>query len=288
MGANKSAILVPGHGTLFVAPVNTAIAGGGSLAGILSAYSLAGADPALWTSIGHTSKDNLPAFSKDGGDATFLDTWLADAITAIYAATNWSLGFNPIQLDQAGLDLAFGGNFDADGGYIVPGSNNGTPKALVLYMTDGAVELLFYIPNTLVAIGDAPSIDAAKFLELPLNASILAADPSVIPAATNGIPGIMKVYKTGVAPTAVPTITTALPASMGAGMTVRLTGTGFSTVNAAVLANVTVGGVAAAAIEVLNDSRIDITLPAGTAGSAPIIVTNPYGASTAKSYTRIT
>jgi hypothetical protein len=284
MGANKSATLVPGHGTLFVANVNTAMPVGG-LAAVLAAFSLTGSDPAGWTSIGHTSKDNLPAFTKDGGDATFLDSWLADAITAIYASTNWSLGFNPIQIDQAGLDLAFGGTFDTDGGYIVPGSNSGTPKALVLYMTDGTGELLFYIPNTLVAIGDAPSIDAAKFLELPLTASILAADSTVIPAAANGLPGIMKIYKTGTS-TAIPTITTALPASQGAGSVVRLTGTGFSSVVAATASNVTVGGVNATSFEILSDSRIDLIMPAGSAGSAPIIVTNPGGASAAKAYTR--
>jgi hypothetical protein len=283
MGANKSATLVPGHGTLFVANVNTALPGTSTLASILAAFSLTGSDPAGWTSIGHTSKDNLPSFNKDGGDASFLDSWLADAIATVYASTNWSLSFNPLQLDQAGLDLAFGGNFDTDGGYIVPGSNNGTPKALVLYMTDGTGELLFYIPNTTVAIGDAPSIDAAKFLELPLTASILAADTSVIPAATNGIPGIMKVYKTG-ATVAVPTISAATPSGAAAGQVVRVTGTGFTGVTGA--SHVTVGGVNATSYEVLSDSRIDLVMPAGSSGSAPIIVTNTGGASTGFGYTR--
>lgn len=84
---------------------------------------------------------------------------------------------------------------------------------------------------------------------------------------------------------AVATIATALPASMGAGGIVRLTGTGFSTTTA-----VTVGGVPVLPgdIDVFSPVEMYITLPAGAAGSAPIIVTNAGGASTPKAYTRTT
>ncbi len=83
---------------------------------------------------------------------------------------------------------------------------------------------------------------------------------------------------------AVPTITTALPTAMGAGGIVRLVGTGFATVTA-----VTVGGVNVplSDVDVISPLEMYITLPAGSAGSAPIIVTNTGGASAAKAYTRI-
>ena len=84
---------------------------------------------------------------------------------------------------------------------------------------------------------------------------------------------------------AVPTITTALPASKGAGDTVTLVGTGFTGTT-----GVTIGGVAVTGpnTDVISDTELHITLPAGTAGSAPIIVTNASGPSAAKAYTRIT
>lgn len=81
---------------------------------------------------------------------------------------------------------------------------------------------------------------------------------------------------------AVPTITTAGPASKGAGDIVKLDGTGLLAVTA-----VTVGGVAAASFDSPNDLELYLTLPAGSAGSAPIIVTSPIGPSVAKAYTRI-
>lgn len=277
MGANKSATIVPGHGTLFVADVNTAMPVD------WTDFGLTGEAPAGWINIGHTSKDNQPAFTKEGGDKTVLDTWLADAVDVIYASTAWSLGFNSLQIDEDNLNLAFGGNFDTDGGYIVPSSNAGQEKALVLYSTDGTGAIAFYIPNTSVAVGDAPSIDATKFFEIPLSAQILSADDTVIPAATNGLPGIMKIYKTGLVQ-ATPTLVSATPSAVAVGGLVQIIGTGFEGVTGAT--GVKFGGTNATSYVVIDDSHINAIMPAGSAGSAPVIVTSTGGASDPLAYTR--
>ncbi|TFD80914.1 hypothetical protein E3T53_04445 [Cryobacterium psychrophilum] len=82
--------------------------------------------------------------------------------------------------------------------------------------------------------------------------------------------------------TALPTITSALPTGMGAGSTVELVGTGFTGATA-----VTVGGVAAAMFTVNSATSITLAMPTGSAGSSPIVVTTPVGASVAKAYTRV-
>jgi hypothetical protein len=278
MTADKTKTIVPGHGTLFVAAVNTAMPAGG-----MDDFSLTGAAPSGWINIGHTSKDNQPAFSKDGGDKTVLDSWLTDGVDVVYAATQWGLNFASLQIDEDNLNLAFGGSFDTDGGYIVPSSNAGLDKALFLYSTDGTGELGFYIPTTSVAIGDAPSIDASKFFELPISATILAADSAVIPAAANGLPGIMKVYKTGLVQ-AQPTISTALPSAVAVGGAVAIVGTNFLGVTG--VAGVKFGGVNATSYTVDSDTHITAIMPAGSAGSAPVIVTAGGVASDPKAYTR--
>jgi len=79
----------------------------------------------------------------------------------------------------------------------------------------------------------------------------------------------------------VPTITTALPTAQAAGEIIRLVGTGFAGTTA-----VTIGGVAAASFDPVSDVEMYVTLPAGSSGSAPVIVTNGAGASSAKAYTR--
>ncbi len=278
MSASKAATIVPGHGALFVATVNTALP-----ATPLTAFSLTGTAPAGWINIGHTSKDNQPAFSKDGGDKTVLDSWLADAVDVVYASTAWGLGFNSLQIDEDNLNLAFGGNFDTDGGYIVPSSSAGLDKALVLFMTDGTGSMLFYIPNTSVAVGDAPSVDASKFFEIALSAQILSADSGVIPAAANGLPGIMKIYKTGLSQS-IPTVTAATPSAVAATGIVQIIGTGFLGVTGG--AGVKFGVTNATSYLVIDDSHINAVMPAGSAGSAAITVTTSGGTSSPFAYTR--
>lgn len=278
MGANKSATIVPGHGTVFVAEVNTAMPAGG-----LDDFALTGDAPAGWTNLGHTSKANTASFTKTGGEATVLDTWLADAVDTVYSATSWALGVNALQFDEDNLNLAFGGYIDEDGGYVVPSSNPGQEKAVFLLATDGTGKLGFYIPNTSVAIGDAPSVDAANFMEMPLSINILTADEEVIAANDDGTPGIMKIYKTGLVP-AVPSITSLSQASGAEDTLIEITGKDFTGATGA-------GGVKFGAINagvgnylVVTDKKITVKVPAGS-GSQPISVTTPAGTSATKPFT---
>lgn len=81
-----------------------------------------------------------------------------------------------------------------------------------------------------------------------------------------------------------PSITSALPAAAAAGAQITIKGSGFDTVTGA--AGVKIGGVNATTYSKVDATTIVAVVPAGTAGSAPIIVTNPTGASSAFAYTR--
>lgn len=78
-----------------------------------------------------------------------------------------------------------------------------------------------------------------------------------------------------------PVISRATPAGAAAGSTLVILGDNFTGATA-----VTIGGVAATALRVADDSTITVTVPAGTAGAAPIVVTTPVGASIAFPYLR--
>lgn len=279
MAVNKNALIVPGHGTVFAANQNTAMPAGG-----LSAFTLTADGPAGWTNLGHTSNDNTASFTKDGGDKTVLDTWLADSVATIYASTQFGLTINSLQIDQPNLDIAFNGFFDTDGAYVIPGSNNGLGKALFLLMTDGTGQLGFYIPTTTVALGDAPSIDPTKFFEVPVAASILAAPTSLIPAKGDGTPGIMKLYKSGLA-ASIPFLSSVSPSTAATGNTVTILGYGFTGVTGA--AGVKFGSTNAGAgnYTVVSDTQIVATVPAATAGAQNITVTNGTGTSAALAFT---
>lgn len=85
---------------------------------------------------------------------------------------------------------------------------------------------------------------------------------------------------------AAPVILSASPAAQSVGKILTIVGTGFATVVAGTPANVTIGGTNATSFVIESDNMIVAVMPAGSAGSAPIIVTNPVGASASFAYVR--
>lgn len=265
MGFNANATTIPGRGTVLVAPPDTTPPD-------YETVDPTGALSGGWVALGHTSRDNNVSLSKSGGDATQRGSWWDDALRATFDPITWSVNVNSIQIDQVTLGLAFGGGTHdgALGTYDVAGSITPQEKALFILIVDGATRMGIYIPNTAITIGDAPQIAVDAFFEITLTAQMLNSE-------TTGNrfrfmhPGLI---------TVAPDIDTALPSDQGEGDVVTLTGSGFVGVT-----SVTVGGVEAF-YTVTNTKEILVTLPAGTAGSAPIIVTGINGASNSQAYTR--
>lgn len=170
MALDATSTILPGRGAVFHAPVDTP-------AFDLDALVLT--DPATfatpWESLGHTSRENTVAFSKDGGEATQVGSWEDEALRSTYSSTSWSLTVNALQVDQTTLELAFGGGtWDATNeAYDVAGSTAAQEKALFVVMFDGTNRAGFYLPNTTVTLGDAPEIDVENFFEIQLSAQIL-------------------------------------------------------------------------------------------------------------------
>jgi hypothetical protein len=86
--------------------------------------------------------------------------------------------------------------------------------------------------------------------------------------------------------TAVPVITsvTSTPAAQTVGGIIRVVGANFTTPVATT--GVKVGGVNATSWDLVSDSLIELVVPAGSAGTAAILVTTSAGASNAYPYTR--
>lgn len=82
-------------------------------------------------------------------------------------------------------------------------------------------------------------------------------------------------------PLPVPALTEATPTAAEAGQIVRITGANLKSVTSVKFGTVEADGFAA-----VGGTAIYATMPAGTAGSAPIIATSPAGASTPLAYTR--
>lgn len=265
MGFNPNATTIPGKGTVLVAPPDTAAPDYETVdpTGVLSGG---------WEALGHTSRENNVSLSKGGGDATQRGSWWDDALRSTYDPITWSVTVNSIQIDRLTLSLAFGDGTHngTDGTYDVGGSITPQKKALFILIVDGSTRMGIYIPNTTVTIGDAPQIAVDSFFEITLNAQMLN-------SSTTG--KRFRFYHPGLI-TVVPTITSALPADADAGEVVDVVGTGFVGVT-----SVTVGGTPAS-FTVLDTKNLEFTMPAGSAGSAPIVVTSINGASSSFAYTR--
>lgn len=83
---------------------------------------------------------------------------------------------------------------------------------------------------------------------------------------------------------AAPVVLSATPSGVAAGGLVKITGAGFT--GTVVTTGVKFGGVNATSWNVVSDQVIVAVMPAGAAGSAPVVVTNTVGASAAFPYTR--
>lgn len=87
----------------------------------------------------------------------------------------------------------------------------------------------------------------------------------------------------GTAPTA-PVVTSATPSNVAAGGQVTISGSGFTDTLAT--GGVKFGGISSSTYTVVSDQTIVAVMPAGSAGSAVVTVTNAEGASNALPYTR--
>lgn len=187
MSASDSALIVPGHGTVFFAPPEATLP-----TDPLTAFGIDKVAPTGWTDLGHTSKENTISFSKDGGENSQLDTWYKDAVRVVYGSTTWTATVNALQMDERTLDLAFNGELDeAEGRYVIPASSSATTGQTVILFQDTTASMLIYLPNTQTTLGEAPSVSVEGFFEVQLSLSILSSSK----LSANGRTGLMAIYK---------------------------------------------------------------------------------------------
>lgn len=192
MAINDNALVIPGHGTVFTAPANTALPAGG-----IAAFKniTAASGPSGWENLGHTSRENTLALSVDGGDATTLATWLKDAVHTTYATETWSMKGSSLQFDVVTLKMIYNGWLTSDGkGLVVPAKKKSQDLALVVISSDDTGNVGFYIPNASFSHGDAPSFDVENFFEAPFSSVFQSAASAALPADADGTPGLFSIY----------------------------------------------------------------------------------------------
>lgn len=172
MALNDNAVVLPAVGYIYVAPVDTASPTPAAIETFDPDTGLAG-----WTQLGHTSRDDLPVFGFDGGDAETLGSWQNASLRRVTTeAAQDFVTFNALQLDETILSYYYGvtnpgstvGKFD-----VSEASVSGIETALVIVIVDGDATVGFHASK--VSMGREDSIELAidEFVAVPLRASIL-------------------------------------------------------------------------------------------------------------------
>ena len=229
-----------------------------------------------WVDLGYVSEDGVTEATAQSSEK--IRAWQnGKAVRTVVTEGETTYQLTLIQTNKATVALYYGADVATDGSIIVNPMKERPLFELNLDVIDGDDIVRAYAPEAQVTeVGDQVYSNG-----VPIGYEVTVTCAVVADCAASGKPGSVKKWYSTLATPVIAVITSALPASQGAGEVVTLVGTGFSGTT-----GVTVGGVAVTSFDVISDTKIYITLPTGTAGSAPIIVTTPAGASTAKAYTR--
>lgn len=163
MALNNDAVILPGKGTVLVAPVGTPLFD-------VTAFDLATPTTYTgWDLIGHTSTDNAVALNRDGGDSTQRGSWWTPALRTSFDPSVWSMTVNSLQVDTTTLSLAFGGGTATAGKYAFPSSTTPVDKAVVVLAIDTTGTLGWHMVKGSCVCGDPPSFDPTAFFEIQLS-----------------------------------------------------------------------------------------------------------------------
>lgn len=230
--------------------------------------------------LGHTSREDLVAMSKDGGDSEVLGSWEQEQIeTIVSSAATEYIDVTAHQFDNSVFSLYYGGGDDTQAGRFAVPKNAVPPKKslTIVYLTRGQVVGQFFA-NTSVRGEDAMEHSVDAYSTIPLRFTVL--DP------TDGGARQVWIGRNFGAATVDPGTGSQAPVvnglapdtgALAGGESVVITGTGFTAASA-----VKFGTVNATSFTVDSATQITAVAPAdfdGVPGAVDVTVTTPNGTS---------
>lgn len=192
LDVNDKSLIVPNHGTLFIADATN---GEVALPTDLSKFSLLTKSvDSTWYNIGHTSNDNKLSMSTDGGEATTKATWLVPNARTTYSAITATLTGKSVQGDKNTIKFIYNGTDGANGKGVNISLNKTARKVslLVLAQDDGTGDKFgLYIPNCSFTYDGLPNFSGDNFAEFGFSASILTS--TTLGESINGKPSELSV-----------------------------------------------------------------------------------------------
>lgn len=132
--------------------------------------------PNGWSTLGHTSRGDLPEFGFDGGDTEVRGTWQNENLREIVTkpiADYLTLFLQ--QFDTQAFELYYGKDASNQVGVFGVASGTVSPveKALLIIIVDGDVKIGFYSPKASMRRDDSISLATDEFASLPVRATFL-------------------------------------------------------------------------------------------------------------------
>lgn len=172
MALNDNAVITPAVGYIYTAAVDTASPTPAQIEAFNATTGIAG-----WTQLGHTSRDDLPVFGFDGGDAEVKGTWQNASFKRVVTEVAQDfVTFNALQLDETILTYYTGetspgttvGKFDVNNA-----ATAGVDTALLIVIVDGSATIGFHASKVTIAREDSIELAVDEFVTVPLRATIL-------------------------------------------------------------------------------------------------------------------
>ncbi len=167
MAQIDAAALVPAAGYIYVAPAGTA-----------KPESIT--DPlnpgAGWESVGHTSLDELPEFSREGDDPETRGSWQNRSLKTTTPTITYSVVFRSIQCSELTYQMYFGagaGATQADGSFRIPSTPVAQEHALLVILVDGTNYLPLWHPRVSLLGSDAVGMAQDDFVSFPIRGTFL-------------------------------------------------------------------------------------------------------------------
>jgi hypothetical protein len=162
---NDNATLVIGSGNYLTAPVGTD----------LPEDLLVPTSP--WSSVGHTSLEDILSIASEGGEATTIGTLQNKSLRTKYSARTETMTFTLQQFDVPGLKLYYGSNAPVlpNGTVGVPTEPTPTSAAFLAVFVDGENHFAFYAPKAEIYRADDVSFgDTESLAGLPIGVKPMA------------------------------------------------------------------------------------------------------------------
>lgn len=179
MGMNGDEVILAATGYILTAEPGTAAPSETEIKAIPDTI------PDDWANIGHTSRDDLPAWSMDGGDNEVKGTWQNASFRSVVTETpTETLTFTAHQVNREILSY-YTGRGDGNGTDGTPDENvyhasakfgQNPERALLIVVIDGARWCAFWAPRVSISRDDDLELDSEEFMAFPLKATFLEQD----------------------------------------------------------------------------------------------------------------